>query len=421
MYDCCLKLPENLMKRYTHTMQEKRQLLRSLSLTEISFYGIGTIVGAGIYVLLGKVASESGMYTPAAFFLSVVIVSFSAYSYARMASRFPKSSGEAVYVMEGLQSTQLSALTGYAISLSGVVSAATIARGFTGYFDFFADYPPWSLIILLVATLTAVACWGVKQSITMAVLTTLLEIGGLLLVLIVSSDEITIRKIPWQEFIPTFDSHHLAPVASGAFLAFFAFIGFEDMVNMAEEVKNPERNLPMGIVIALVTTGLLYTAVAIAALVTLPLDELSNSEAPLALLLERNSTIPVEIMALISIIAITNGALIQIIMVSRVLYGMANHHIAPSFLGSVNPKTRTPMKATLITGSLVVTFALWLPITTLAKATSSLILVVFTLVNLSLLVLNYRERNWSIVGLLAPTMGALLCISFLGLQIWSHT
>lgn len=415
-----LKLPEKLIKLYTHTMQEKRQLLRSLSLTEISFYGIGTIVGAGIYVLLGKVAGESGMYTPAAFLLSVIIVSFSAYSYAKMASRFPKSAGEAVYVIEGLKSRRLSALTGYAISLSGVVSAATIARGFTGYFDFFSDHPPWSLIILLVATLTAAACWGVKQSITMAVLTTLLEIGGLLLVLIVSSDEIIIQTIPWEAFIPTFDQHHLALVASGAFLAFFAFIGFEDMVNMAEEVKNPERNLPVGIVIALVTTGLLYAAIAIAAVVTLPLEELSNSEAPLALLLERNSTVPVEIMALISIIAITNGALIQIIMVSRVLYGMANHQIAPHFLGSVNPKTRTPIKATLLTGSLVVIFALWLPITTLAKATSSLILIVFTLVNLSLLVLNCRERDWGITGLLAPAIGAILCISFLGLELRNH-
>ena len=253
----------------------------------------------------------------------------------------------------------------------------------------------------------------------MAVLTTLIEIGGLLLVVIVSGDEIAHQEIPWGEFVPVFDQAHLTFVVSGAFLAFFAFIGFEDMVNMAEEVKNPERNLPLGIAIALVTTGLLYGAVAITALVTLPLAELSNSQAPLALLIEYNSNIPVEIMAVISMIAIINGALIQIIMVSRVLYGMAKRNIAPSLLGSVNPKTRTPITATLITGTLVVIFALWLPITTLAKTTSSLILVVFTLVNLSLLVLNCREKNWGIPGLLAPTIGALLCISFLGFQVWN--
>lgn len=266
-------------------------------------------------------------------------------------------------------------------------------------------------------TLTALASWGVKQSITIAVLTTLLEIGGLLLVLIVSGDEMANQKIPWGEFVPVFDRGHLAPVVSGAFLAFFAFIGFEDMVNMAEEVKNPARNLPIGIAIALVTTGLLYGAVAIAAVVTIPLNELRNSEAPLALLIEHNSNVPVETMAIIGMIAIINGALIQIIMVSRVLYGMAKRHIAPSLLSSVHPITRTPITATLLTGSLVIIFALWLPITTLAKTTSSLILVVFTLVNLSLLVMNCREKNWNFLELLLPAIGALLCISFLCLQI----
>jgi basic amino acid/polyamine antiporter, APA family len=398
-------------------MQEQRQLLRSLSLTEISFYGIGTIVGAGIYVLLGTVVNESGMATPSAFLLSVIIVSFSAYSYSQMTRRFPSSAGEAVYVMEGLRSRHLSALTGYAISVSGIVSAATIARGFTGYFSFFSALPPWSIIVLLVVTLTALASWGVKQSVTMAVLTTLLEIGGLLLVLIVSGDEIANQKIPWGEFVPVFDRDHLAPVVSGAFLAFFAFIGFEDMVNMAEEVKNPGRNLPMGIAIALVTTGLLYGAIAIAALVTIPLDELRNSEAPLALLIEHNSNVPVEIMAIISMIAIINGALIQIIMVSRVLYGMSKRHMAPGPLGSVHPATRTPIIATLLTGLLVIVFSLWLPITTLAKTTSALILVVFTLVNLALLVMNCREKNWNLPGLLLPAIGVLLCISFLSLQI----
>ncbi|MEH6467392.1 MAG: amino acid permease [Porticoccus sp.] len=398
-------------------MQEQQQLLRSLSLTEISFYGIGTIVGAGIYVLLGAVVNESGMATPSAFLLSVIIVSFSAYAYAQMTRRFPSSAGEAVYVMEGLQSRRLSALTGYAISISGIVSAATLARGFTGYFAFFSALPPWSIIVLLVIILTALASWGVKQSVTMAVLTTLLEIGGLLLVLIVSSDEIATQKIPWGEFVPTFDLNHLAPVVSGAFLAFFAFIGFEDMVNMAEEVKNPARNLPLGIAIALVTTGLLYGAIAIAALVTIPLNELRTSEAPLALLIEHNSTVPVETMAIISMIAIINGALIQIIMVSRVLYGMAKRHIAPNLLSSVHPMTRTPITATLITGSLVIIFALWLPVATLAKTTSSLILVVFTMVNLSLLVMNCREKNWGFLTILIPSIGALLCISFLCLQI----
>jgi len=412
--------PANLSKlgNCHYFMTEQNQLLRSLSLVEISFYGIGTILGAGIYVLLGKVANESGMATPSAFFLSAIIVSFSAYSYADMSRRFPSSAGEAVYIMEGLNSRQLSALAGYTISLGGIVSAATIARGFTGYFAFFSALPPWVIIILLVTTLTSLAAWGVKQSVTMAVITTILEIVGLLLVLVVGSDEIQGKEIPWREFLPSVD-HSLVPVVSGAFLAFFAFIGFEDMVNMAEEVKNPQRNLPLGIAIALITSTLLYVAVAIVAILTLPLTELASSDAPLALIIERNSTIPPELMAAISIIAIINGALIQIIMVSRVLYGMAAKNLAPQALRSVHPYTRTPVKATLLTGLIVVSFALWLPITTLAKTTSSLILVVFALVNLSLLVLNCRENVKGITGKLIPAIGTCLCISFLAFHLWS--
>jgi len=399
-------------------MAEQNQLLRSLSLVEISFYGIGTILGAGIYVLLGKVANESGMATPSAFLLSTFIVSFSAYSYAHMSRRFPSSAGEAVYIMEGLNSRQLSALAGIAISLGGIVSAATIARGFTGYFAFFSTLQPWVLIILLVTALTALAAWGVKQSVVMAVITTLLEIAGLALVLVVGSDQIQGKEIPWRQFLPSAD-HNFTSVISGAFLAFFAFIGFEDMVKMSEEVKNPERNLPLGIAIALITSTLLYGAVAIIAVLTLPLPDLANSDAPLALIIERNSSIPPEIMAAISIIAIINGALIQIIMVSRVMYGMAGQKMAPQILGAVHPRTRTPLIATLLTGIIVVCFALWLPISTLAKTTSSLILVVFALVNFALLVLNYREKTKGITGKLVPAIGTCLCVSFLAFQIWN--
>lgn len=419
-------LPEYTLPLYTHLydsialrpMEQQNQLLRSLSLVEISFYGIGTILGAGIYVLLGKVVNESGMATPSAFFISALIVSFSAYSYAQMSRRFPSSAGEAIYIMEGLNSRHLSALAGYTISLGGIVSAATIARGFTGYFAFFAALPSWAIIITLVTTLTAIAAWGVKQSVTMAIITTLIGITGLLLVLVVSGDELTGRDIPWRQFIPSFDQS-LIPVMSGAFLAFFAFIGFEDMVNMAEEVKKPERNLPLGIAIALVVSTLLYGAVTIVAIVTLSLPELASSDAPLALMIERNSDIPAELMAAISILAIINGALIQIIMVSRVLYGMAGKRLAPQILRSVHPVTRTPLKATLLTGIIVASFALWLPITILAKTTTSLILIVFTLVNLSLLVLNYREKNTGAIGKLIPAIGAFLCVSFLAFQVWN--
>lgn len=400
-------------------MTTQPDLLRSLSLAEISLYGIGTILGAGIYVLLGNVIDVSGLMTPWAFLLAAVIVCFSAYSYAQMSRHFPRSAGEAVYVQEGLHSRALAAAAGYAIALGGIVSAATLSRGVSGYFNVIASWPAALPIILLVCLLTGAAAWGVKQSVGLAILTTGLEMAGLLLAAVVSGDELLEANIHWRELIPLPTPEYFPGIVGGAFLAFYAFIGFEDMVNMAEEVENPQRNLPLGIAIAVISTTLLYLITATVALHTLPIEDMAGSDAPLALIIERNSKIPPDIMAVIGVVAIINGALIQIIMVSRVLYGMAQQQLAPALLGRVNATSRTPLQASLLTGGLVLIFALWLPVTTLANATSSLILIVFTLVNLSLLFLNYNQGRKGPIQLGLPAIGALLCCGFLILQFWS--
>lgn len=400
-------------------MDQPTPLLRSLSLLEISFYGIGTIVGAGIYVLLGKVVSESGMMAPWAFLLAAVVVCFSAASYAELSRRFPHSAGEPVYIVESLKSRHLGALVGYALVLGAIISAATITRGFTGYMGVFSHLPDWSMMTILIIILTAIALWGVKQSVTIAILTTVLELAGLLLIIVISGDDIKQRGIDWSSLIPEFSTAEFTAITSGAFLAFFAFIGFEDMVHMAEEVKNPQTNLPLGIAIAVTVTTLLYATIAIVALQTVPLESLASSPAPMVLLVERNSDLPLQLMGAIGVVAMVNGILLQIIMVSRVFYGMAKRQLAPALLSSVCTATRTPIPATLLAGSLVLAFALWLPVTTLARATSCLILLVFTFVNLSLLSLHYRERQRGLLQLGLPATGTLLCIGFLVIQIWS--
>ncbi len=409
-------------------MTEQNQLLRSLSLLEISFYGIGTILGAGIYVLLGKVANESGMATPSAFLLSTFIVSFSAYSYAHMSRRFPSSAGEAVYIMEGLNSRQLSALTGVAIALSGIVSAATIARGFTGYFAFFSTLPPWALIILLVTALTALAAWGVKQSVTMAVITTLLEIAGLVLVLIVGSDQIQGKEIPWRQFLPSTDpntNHSFIPVISGAFIAFFAFIGFEDMVTAAEEVKDPVKNMPKAILFALVIATLLYFLITFLCIATVPPDELAQSKAPLALVYERVTGNKPVLISVIGIFAVVNGALIQIIMASRIFYGLSREGWLPELIGRANTKTKTPVNATVMVSIMIIIMALWLPIETLAKATSFLLFILFTMVNLALWRIKQREQshpeNIIKLPLWMPIAGAITSFAFVIFQIIIET
>ncbi len=392
-------------------------LHRTLNLAQITLYGIGSILGAGIYVLLGEVALVSGTLLPLAFLGAALVVSFSAYSYRHLARRFPQAAGEAVYVHEAFSSAPLSRLVGLTLVFSGMVSSATIARGFTGYFSIIYPLPDVLMITVLVIGLTALAIWGVRQAVAVAVATTVAELFGIGLVIWASYDSLpTLMDNPRQYFVP--DSLPAwAGIATGAFIAFYAFIGFEDMVNMAEEVENPERNMFLGILLALIITASLYIVVSLCAVAAVPMNELAGAKAPLALIVERNSAFPVTIMALISLVAVINGALLQIIMCARVLYGMGKQHMLPGLFSRVHPRTRTPHIATLLVGICVMIFALTLPLVTLAKITSTAILGVFSLVNASLLRLNWRAPEKTVWQIVLPTTGTCICIAFIVLQL----
>jgi len=393
-------------------------LLRTLSLTQITLYGIGTILGAGIYVLVGEVANIAGSFMPLAFVLAALVVSFSAYSYGHLSRLYPVSAGEPVYVQRAFSLKGLSTLVGYAIVFAGMVSAATIARGFSGYFAVFFELADALTISLLIVLLTAIAAWGVKLSVSVAIITTLLELLGLAFVIYAGADKLpALFSNADSPLIPT-NLSAWQGVGAGAFLAFYAFIGFEDMVNMAEEVKQPEKNMPRGILMALVTACLLYFIVTLCALAAVPLQELAASKAPLVLVVEQNTTIPIALMASISIVAVVNGALLQIIMASRVLYGMGKKGMGPRFLAAVHPRTQTPLTATLLVGALVLSAALLAPLVTLAQATSGTILCIFTLVNLALLRLNWRDQRRNFLALAIPACGAVICAVFLLMQFW---
>ncbi len=401
-------------------MAKQTQLNRSLGTTRITLYGIGTIIGAGIYVLLGEVVSASGSFSALSFLLAAIIVSFSAYSYAHLSRKFPVSAGEAVYVQEAFGLSALSTIVGWTIVFAGIVSAATIANGFTGYFKLFANLPDGLIILSLTCLLTAIAAWGINLSVSVAVATALLEFFGLTLVIYAGGAEIPNLLSHASDYLLPDSGLAWAGVGTGAFIAFYAFIGFEDMVNMAEEVKEPERSLPMGILIALAVSAFLYFLVAITALAALPIDELAGAEAPLAIIVERHTDIPIWVMGSIGMIAVVNGALLQIIMASRMLYGMGKRGLAPAILSSVHDHTRTPLLATILVGILVLTFALALPLSILAQLTSSLILLVFTLVNLALFTLNQRSRTPGLWPRLIPLTGAILCISFVAQHMLSR-
>ena len=395
-------------------MSDATELKRSLSLPTITFYGVGTIIGAGIYALIGKVGAASGIHLPYAFLLAGVIAAFTALSYAELSSRFPQSAGAALYIYEAWKKGWLSQLVGAMVAVTGIVSAATISNAFVGYLNLFIELPDAAAIVLIVLLLTLIASWGIQQSAFAVTLITLIEVAGLLFVIYTARHGVATNE--WAEVFVLPDVEALLSVAVGGFLAFYAFIGFEDMVNVVEEVKQPRKNLPRAVVLAVAISTLLYFAVSALAARMLPAGELAASAAPLADIVVHSGYSPAFI-GVISLFAVINGALVQMIMASRLLYGMSRKGLAPAFLSKLNRRTQTPIAATVIIAALILVLALSLDLTTLAKVTSSIMLVIFLLVNLALLVVKRKTKDEDEAVINYPTAvpiaGALLSFALL--------
>lgn len=402
-------------------MSQNHSLKRSLSLPLITLYGLGTTIGAGIYALIGKVVGMAGPLAPFSFLLAAFLAALTACSFAELSSRLPKSAGEAVYVREGLRSPQLSLAVGLLVVAAGIVSAAAITNGAVGYIHEFIALPRPLLVPLLVLTLGALAIWGIAESVGVAALFTLIEIGGLLLVVWAGRESLSGLPAWGAGIVPGFAAGGGAGVLAGAYLAFYAFLGFEDMVNVAEEIKEVRRNLPAAILLTLGTTTVLYVAVATVAVLALPAAVLAGAEAPLALLYQHSTGSAPVVIGIISIFAVVNGALIQIIMASRVLYGLGSLGDLPRFLARVHPFTRTPIAATALVCAVILALALWYPIEALAEATSVIMLLVFSLVNLALLRLKRRDPHPSgarIFPAWVPAAGFVVSCVFLAIEIF---
>lgn len=359
---------------------------------QVALYGLGNILGAGIYVLIGEIAGIAGTMAPFAFMLAASVAALTAFTFAEFSSRFPVSGGAALYVHKGFNRPRLTLLVGLLMVTTGIVSSATITRGFVGYLDIFVELPPSFTIIVLVAALCALASWGIQQSVATAAAITLLEIGGLLLIIavavLVGAPESPATAVP---DINTSTQGVWAGLLGGSFLAFYAYIGFEDIVNVAEEVKSPERAMPTALGLALIIATLLYAGATFAALQILPPESLAASDAPLADVYAEATGNSPWFISLISMFAVINGALIQIIMCSRIAFGLSQEELLPKVLGQLHPRTQTPINATIGAAVLIAIAALSLSTETLARFTTTILLVVFVLVNLALLRIKQTE------------------------------
>jgi len=387
------------------------RLIRSLTLTHAVLYGLGVTIGAGIYVLVGLAAGRSGMHAPLAFMGAALVMAFSAASFAELGTRMPVSASEAAYVQAAFRLDWLSLGVGLLVVTTAIISAATISVGSAGYIAVFLPIPaPW-IISGVVLAMGAVACLATVQSITFAGVMTLIEVGGLLLIIFAGLGYGTDVFIRLPEIWPSAgDTTAWVGIAGTALIAVFAFIGFEHLVNVAEEMKEPSRTLPRALFLTLGLTALIYGVVVWIAVTAVPPEELTRSSAPLALVFERLTGLPLVAMSAIAVVATLNGVIVHMIMIARVIYGLADQGSLPKVLTRLNPVTHTPLLATAIGVGAILVLALAVPLAGLADLTARFTLVIFAVVNLALIWI--KSRN------VAPPSGTFICprwVPFAGL------
>lgn len=391
------------------------QLKRSISLTLLTLYGLGTTIGAGIYVIIGAAAGEAGFYLPVAFILASLIAGLSALSFAELSTRFPVSAGEAAYVEAGLGLRSVSFITGAAIATSGAISSATLLQGGVGYIHAVTGGSRTLIFLILLAGVSGLVVWGIAKSLIISAVFTVVEIAGLAIIIAFAPADPISLAAQAIERAPPMDMAIASGVSAAIMLAFFAFIGFEDMVNVVEEVREPKRTMPLAIILTLVITTILYIWIALVAITTLSPAGLSKSAAPLADLFARLFKHGDALLSAVAIAAVLNGAIIQFVMGSRVIYGLARLNQIPKIFAAVHPVTHTPILATGVVALAVTAIGLTFDLKALAAATSSFTLAAFALVNLSLLRIKLRgdPHDGFKVPVTLPALGFVTCAGFL--------
>lgn len=397
-------------------------------------FGVGDMVGSGIYGTIGLAAGQMGNAVWLAFVGSMIAAMFTGLSYASLASRYPRAAGAAFITQRAYHWAFLSYVVGLTVTASGLTSMATNSNVLaTTMATFLRPYPlpligavePWIVVVGFLLLMAAINFWGIRESMWANVVCTTIEVGGLLFVIAVGmkawgSVDYFQTPAPAGAAAGGLD---LWRISSGAVLTFFAFVGFEDMLNVAEEVKKPEKNMPWGIVLALLITAGLYLATSITVVSVVDYRNLANSElgAPLSQVTDAAAPwLPQWIFEVITMFAAANSVLINYVMGSRMLYGMSRQGLLPRFLGKVHQTRRTPYAAILILLVIVFILAFTGRIGELASATSLLLLLVFCLVNIALVILKRRvnEPHGAFeVPTFVPIAGALCCVGLISARV----
>jgi amino acid transporter len=391
--------------------EQETKLARKVGPVLLLFFIVGDILGGGIYTLAGKVGAEVGGAIWLAFLTAFIVAMLTACSYAELVSKYPRAAGAALYVNKAFNRPFLTFMIAFAVMASGITSASTLARGFAG--DALSEFVDIKVIPVAIAFLLIVAlinARGISESVRVNAALTVIEVGGLLLVVVIGIAALGDagsdfgRNFEFKEGVTPFFA-----VLSGAGLAFYALIGFEDSVNIAEETQKPSRNYPRILFGGLAIAGLLYMAVLLVSSAVIPTGVLADTSAPLVKVGESGPLgVDPKVFAAITLFALANGALINMIMASRLVYGMSEEGIVPTFFGRILPGRRTPVTAIVFTTVLGLILVSTGDLTSLADTTVLLLLIAFTMVNVSVLVLRRDPVDHD--HFRAPTIAPLIGI-----------
>ncbi len=384
---------------------------------------VGNIVGAGIYVAPGEVAAGIGGAFWIAFLVAFVVAIFTAFSYAELVSKYPGAGGAALFVNRAYGVPLLSFLVAFAVMASGLSSASGISRAFGGdYLKTFVELPELLVAIVFILILTLINYFGIRGSASLNAVLTVLSLIGLLLVLVVGVAAIFVGQAdfgrPFSFQVPEGGTFGFA-LLGAAVISFYALIGFEDSANIAEEARDASRIYPKALFGGLLTAGCIYIAVCFVASMVVPTERFAGSSGPLLEVIEVGPIpIPPSLFAIAALVGITNTALINLIIASRVIYGMGREGVLPSVFGRVHATRGTPVVAIIFTTLIALALSLTGGFSALASTTVLLILAVFAIVNASVLVLRrdrVRHQHFQAPAVI-PILGSIACIVLLTQQ-----
>lgn len=390
-------------------------LTRAVTGSMLTLFILGDVLGAGVYALAGVIAGEVGGAVWVALLVALGFALLTAGSYAELVTKYPHAGASAVFAARAYKSPLVSFLVGFCMLAAAVTSAAGLSLAFAGdYLAAFVDIPAHVAALIFLVVIGLLNARGIKESLSANLVMTTIELSGLLLVIVAAAWFLRGGEGDFSRVVEFKAGVNPAyAVLGAALLAFYSFVGFETSANLAEEIRDVRKTYPRALFGALLIAGAIYMAVSIGAAVVMPVEQLANSTAPLLEVVKASGLgIPAQLFAFIALIAVANGALLTMIMASRLAYGMAHQRLLPSVLGGVLPERRTPAAAIVATTLVAIVLTLTGSLATLAQTVVLLLLFVFISTNLAVLVLrrdevaqdHFRVPTW------VPVLGIASCL-----------